>query len=395
MNTKMNCNGALTQGVKAFIYSGLVVLALACSSSERRVDDVVVSPSPSENPTDEIQKLKAEVDDARANQVDLLSPTWFASADRSLQASKKIQNEGGDYRQLFKRSAEGRMQIQRANEISKTSQKIVADVMKAREESRNSQRAAMDSGATNLEEIRTAMADADEKLISITKSIENNELDNMVDRRQDAIKAYAAVQSNALRKGKLDTAKRVVQEAIRQGAKKHAPKSLAYADEVINSTEELIRTNPRATDDINRKSDESLFFARRALLFTQEARDIAKRNPEDTVLWVEQTIQGVAEEAGAADMRDEKFDNQIASLKSKVADLKSSAAAAAVRSTSAYPPVAPKKAVKKAAKRAAPQKTGSTVITPRPGDRVTVTVEPENRQHQLKDRKSGSTKKGM
>lgn len=385
----------LAQGLQTAILSAMVVLAMACSSSERRVDDVVVYPTPSENPSDEIQKLKAEVDDARTRNVDLLAPTWFASAERSLQASKKIQDDGGDYRQLFKRVAEGRMQVQRANEIAVTSEKIVRDVLKARNEARVSQQEANKAGATDLDKIKGAMRDADQKFMNITKSIENNDLENMLDRKQDTIRAYAAVQSLAMQKGKLDTAKRVVGEAVRQGAKKFAPKSLNYAEEVINSTEELIKTNPGAEADIARKSEEALFFARRALLFTQEARDISKRNPEDTVLWMEQSISAVAEEAGSADMRDEKLDNQVTYLKNRVADLRTTSAAnaaqaqAAEKRAAAYPPTA-----KKAHKRTA-ARSGSTVVTPRPGDRVTVTVEPSKRAGLPKESKPGAHEERM
>src|ERR1044072_6918700 len=89
----------LAAGIKTIIYTALFLVAVSWSS-ERRVDDVVVSPSPSENPSDEIRKLQAEVDTAHERGVNLLSPTWFMSADKSLQAAKKIQGDGGDYRQL-------------------------------------------------------------------------------------------------------------------------------------------------------------------------------------------------------------------------------------------------------------------------------------------------------
>jgi hypothetical protein len=318
MNRKTN-KACVATGVRAVLYSGMVALALACSSTDRRVDDIVVYPTPTENPADEIQRLKAEIDSARGKNVDVLSPTWFAGAEKSLAAAQKIQQQGGDYRQLFRRSVEGRVQIQRANEISKTSEKIVQDVLKARDEAVASRQQALKSGATDMETISDAMKSADKKLVRITAAVENNNLDNMVDRRSDAIAAYREVQSHALRKGKLDTAKRVIQEAERQNAKKFAPKSLSYAKEVVSSAEQLIETNPRAAEDIERRSDEALFYARRALLVAQESRDVSRRNPEDTVLYFEQGLSSIAEQAGAEDMRDEKFDAQIDALKGHVA----------------------------------------------------------------------------
>ncbi|GEM_PF-4468089 len=341
--------------VGAVIYVSLAGLAISCASNDRRVDDIVVYPNASENPSDEIAKLSSEIEDAKTRNVPLLAPTWFASAEKSLTEARASQNESGDFRTLFKRVAEGRVQIQRANEISEASQKVVQDVLKARETANQTAQEAVRAGATNLDDIRKSLAAADEQLIEITKSVEDGKTENMLDRRQAAIKAYAAVEGKALRKGKLDTAKRVLDEAIAQGAKKYAPKSLGYAQEVISSTEQLISSNPKAETDIAKKSDESLFFARRALLFTQQARDISSRSPEDTVLWVEQGIGRVAEEVGAPDMRDEKLDNQIESLRAKVSDLQSSAVAAAQAAA-----VTEKKAVSKKAIRAsgrAPVKT--------------------------------------
>jgi hypothetical protein len=338
--------------VGAAIYISLAGLAMSCASNERRVSDVVVYPNASENPSDEIAKLSSEIENAKTRNVPLLAPTWFASAEKSLKEARTSQNESGDFRTLFKRVAEGRVQIQRANEIAETSQKVVRDVLKARETANQTVQDAVRAGATNLDDIRKSLAAADEQFVEITKSVEDGKLDNMLDRRQAAIKGYAAVEAKALRKGKLDTAKRVLDEAIAQGAKKYAPKSLGYAQEVIGSTEQLISSNPKAELDIDKKSDESLFFARRALLFTQQARDISSRSPEDTVLWVEQGIGRIAEEAGAPDLRDEKLDNQIDSLRAKIGDIKSTAANAVA---AAQASATPKKAVRASGK--APAKT--------------------------------------
>jgi outer membrane protein OmpA-like peptidoglycan-associated protein len=231
-----------------------------------------------------------------------------------LQRSKELQNKGGDYKDLFKELAQGQAQIQRANEYAKISENSLGDVLKVREEARTAQQNAKKSGATNLSDLTDDFNNAEKEFQRLTEYVENNDLKRVDNNRAKVIEKYRNVSTKFIRKEKLGTAKRIIDEAIRLDAKEYAPKSLAYAQESVSSAEKFIANNPQDAKEIDKKGEESLFYAKRALILTQQSKTLADSKPEERVLWVEQNIVNLGDSLGIADRRDEKLDVQFNAL---------------------------------------------------------------------------------
>lgn len=67
----------LASFANALIYAMLVVAVVGgCSSSERKINDLVVAPASSDNPAEQFTALENGLSRARERNVHLLSPTW-------------------------------------------------------------------------------------------------------------------------------------------------------------------------------------------------------------------------------------------------------------------------------------------------------------------------------
>lgn len=309
-----------TAALNVLIYSGLLWAVIACSSSARRVSDVVAEPKPTDNPSEQISTLESDINAAKENGVDRLSPTWYAASVKSLDRAKEIRREGGDFNEMFKRLAEGRVQISRAKDISQTSRSSLSDVIKVREEAIVSRDEAMKSGAIDLEKVQEQYASAEANFLKLAKSVEENDMKDVSSRRSEVIKEFRTAQTDAIRKAKLGPALRIIQQAKDEGAKKYAPKTLAYAEDQLKATDQFIISNPMNSSDIDAKSEETVFYAKRALRMTEQARDFDNKKPEEVALWVENVIFDVGNNLGMEDHRDLTFTEQVAQLQTSAKD---------------------------------------------------------------------------
>lgn len=302
--------------IKPLLLTVIGVVALWGCSSERHVRDIAYDVSVDENPGQQIMELEKQIAAAREKRVYLLSPSWFESAEMSLNDAKSIRDSNGDVQDIFREVAEGRAQLSRAEAFAEVSRKQLADVIKARDAALVARNSAKGAGAARLSDLQSAFNDADKEFTDMTRDVEDGKLESINDERSEMIQRYALVETMALKKEKLDTARRVLDQAIREGAKSYAPRTLASAEQTLKTAESFINSNPSQSAQVDQKSDEAVFFAHRALQMTRESRQFSEKKPEELALWVEDTLVSVGNEMGnTRDLRDRRFDEQISSLK--------------------------------------------------------------------------------
>lgn len=301
----------------------LILISASCAHSDRRVEGITVAPTVNDNPDQQISELEKQINEARNQDVPFLSPTWFESAQNSLNEAKGYREKGGDsMRDLYLSVAQGKAQIQRAREITSTSQRELADVLSARKEALQTLQKAQSAGATQLGSLKKDLADTDEKLVNLTTAIEEDNPAKAQKNKPEVYQAYLAFRYRAIQKEKLDEADRIVEEAIHQDAKKFAPKTLAEAQAAIDGTYKYIKANPDQTDDINQRSANALFLANRTLMVTQQSKSFAERKPEDTVLWVENNIERLSKDLGIPGQKNKNLESQFAVLFERTNKLK-------------------------------------------------------------------------
>lgn len=276
---------------KALLYVSTGLLLLACASGERKVDNLTVAPSASDNPADELALLDKELTTAREQNVPVLSPTWYRSAEHSCDRARTARENGRSQETIFTEIAQCRAQIERAKEAAKVSQKVLGEVLEQRKTAWAGYHAAEAAGATGLKEVSEGLMDADEHLSDLAVAVEDNNAEKAAKEKNDVIAEYRHMQARALQKEKLDVAQRVIDQAKDEGAKKYAPKTLAYSEEVMSSAEKFIENTPVTSAELDKKAKEVLFYSNRALEMTRESKKLAAAEPEDRALWVEANIQ--------------------------------------------------------------------------------------------------------
>jgi len=300
---------------------GLAMLA-SCSSSERHVDSLAVNASASDNPAEEIAKLEASIEEARKQGVDALAPTWFASAQTSLNSAKEARDNGKNFSEIFKQTAEGQAQLAKAKQFAGASESNMPEVLQARKAAWDAYHSAAAAGATNTKGLLEDFATAESDFKDLTKAVENDNLSQVGNNRQDVINQYRKLHARSLDKGKLDTARRIANQAKDEQARRYAPQSLAFAEQQIKSTEKFIENSPTALEEIDEKSDEALFYANRALQLTRESKSFASKKPEEVALWIEQNITALGKDLGTDDVRNQRLEQQFAALKDSARRLK-------------------------------------------------------------------------
>src|SRR5438270_403435 len=84
------------------------------------------------NPSDEVQRFANDMQTAVERQVDALSPVAFRQADKSLKSAIIAREKGKDAKDILHSVAEGRAQLNRANQFAELSRTNMEDVVAAR-----------------------------------------------------------------------------------------------------------------------------------------------------------------------------------------------------------------------------------------------------------------------
>ena len=153
---KLKCFGRL-------IAMTIVMLALGgCAGPKLMVQPVAVL----ENPTAAVSQLESKLAEARQNQVNVLSPTWFTKAEGSLAEAKKLQDNKGEISRIAQTASRGLTEINQAEVVARLVHSTIPDAIEGR-------RLARTAGATSLGEDYTTV----EKLfLGLTRDVENNDL---------------------------------------------------------------------------------------------------------------------------------------------------------------------------------------------------------------------------
>lgn len=144
------------------LLTAAVYLLGACAGNQLKMEPIARS----ENPTEHINRLDTDIGEARKSQLNVLAPTWFARAEKSLKDAKELLNRGDELSKVLQKIAEGRTQLHRAEEMTQLARPALTDAIKARDLARA-------VGATRLGE---DYAKVEEKFLQLTKSIEDNNL---------------------------------------------------------------------------------------------------------------------------------------------------------------------------------------------------------------------------
>jgi len=293
-------NSTLGFIARLILLSAAMIVLSACTGQQLEVTPISIS----ENPQQHINQLDKDIAMARKNQVNVLAPTWFTKADKSLNAAKTGLEEGDQLAEIFGDIATGRAQLLKAEEFANMARSTIPDAIKARELARQ-------AGATTLGDDYTVV---ENRFLYMTEAIERGNL-GYAKRRQAAVtEQFRRIELRAIKIRTLGEVRRLIEDARKKGLHKMAPQSYADAQKKLIEADNFITENPYQKEKMHRLAAQALFMARRVQPIAAQTEAVDNMEPEQIVLWVEGIIFQTTQKLGAPDMRDRSFEGQVENI---------------------------------------------------------------------------------
>jgi outer membrane protein OmpA-like peptidoglycan-associated protein len=296
----MNCLLGNKTKLTLILLSAAVLVLTACAGQQLQVTPI----SKSENPQQLINQLDNDIAMARKNKVNVLAPTWFKKADHSLNAAKEGLEEGGLLAEILENVATGQAQLQRAEEIAKTSRTTIPNAIKARDLARA-------AGAPKLGSFYT---DIEKRFLALTEAIEKDNLGYARRSQARVTEQFRRIELRAIKIQTIGEVRRLIKDARNKGLQKIAPQSYAAAEKKLAEADAFITENPYQKEKMHQLAAEALFMARRIRPVADQTEKVENMEPEQITLWAEEILYQTTQRLGAPDMRDRSFGDQIENI---------------------------------------------------------------------------------
>lgn len=289
------------------VFTGFLIFLSACSHGPK-IQELSDSASPSE----EIQKLDADMRAALAQQANVLAPRSFEQAQSALDGAKKGHDKGRDSKDILHKISEGRAYLNRTNELAITSRSNMEDVVAARQQ-------AIDAGATGF--FGKELANTDDDLRSITSDVEKGDLSDVEQARPKLQAEYRALELKSIDHATLNAARDTINQAIKEGAKTYAAKTLGVAEKKVTDTAAYIVGNRRDTNEIQSRGAAARGAADHALKITRSSKIGKKTSSEDVALQMEGEQNKVQAKHNELADKQNQLEDKSAQLENKQIEL--------------------------------------------------------------------------
>jgi outer membrane protein OmpA-like peptidoglycan-associated protein len=229
----------MSRSTNLLIASAFALGFIGCASAPSNV----VSIPNSADPSVEISRTEEMVNEARAKQMNVLSPDNFKSAEHELSKAKDYQADKKSAEKILERVSYSRAWLQLGEGKADIAKKSLGEITDARS-------GALKAGAPNL--YSKEWKKLENQLENVTKDIENGSLTAAEKKGPDLVASYRQIERDSVAKQYLGKAKVTIDAAQKDKAQEKAPKSLAMAEGKYNQTMKLIAQDPRNTAAISR-----------------------------------------------------------------------------------------------------------------------------------------------
>ena len=289
-------------------------LLLGCGGAALKVAPV----EKSGNPTDMVYQLGKALEEAKADQVDVLSPTWFARAVSSHASAKQGLEKGVELSRILDNIANGRAELQQAGVVALRSRDQLADAIAAR-------KAAQD---VNAQQFQKEYADVESDFLKLTKAMDESDFRYARERQKDVGNRYRELELRAISQSALGDVRQLLAKAEQMKVDKIAPKSYAEAKQSLAGAEAFISENRYDQKMIRRKAAEARFMAERSMVIAESGRRIEEMPPEESALWIESFLSETSSKLNLTDHRNASFKEQQAGIVSAIGALQKEFASA-------------------------------------------------------------------
>jgi len=281
------------------ILLSLFLLLSACATPQPQPTEEKIAPMKST--LEDINKFENKMENARKEQLDILSPTWFAKAEASFGKAKSKAEEGKELKDIREELTDANEYLKNAEENAKVARTMLPEVIESR-------RLALAADAPKLEK---AYNEVEGQFLKLTEAIEENNINYTKKNASKVNEAFLDLELMAIKHESIGEVRKIVEEVEKNGGKKHAPQALEDAYRHLNETDAFITENRYAADAMQNKAGEAMFFAKRARVMTDQNKKLEKMTPEETSLWMEDIVGKVTSKLQARDSSDQDMNAQV------------------------------------------------------------------------------------
>lgn len=284
----------------------ILAAAPSCQTTHGELEPIALTA----NPGEEVAKLRSKIAEAKLNNVDILSPSWFEEADSHYQIAESVYLRGGEVGEIFEQLSHGNLAIEKAMAYQTKARRLYPKVLDARQR-------ALKAGASQYPTSREHLEEANKQMLLLGEALEEDNLEWVDGNKKNATNLYREAELEAIRLSYLSEVYRENQLAESAGADRYAPKSFEETQNYISDTESFIRVDPYHRSAIEKRKEHALFLVRRLTQLTNEIKKIKYSNSENLALWYEKKIQDLSKALQLGDQRNLDFDSQFLAAEKK------------------------------------------------------------------------------
>jgi len=233
-----------------------------------------------------ISQLEQAVQTAQSNNVNLLAPRGYATAEQRLSEAYSAANKGqtADAEMYAKQGLDS---IDQARRDADRSAELLSEVMDARSK-------ALTAGAQDLYPKKLSALEKD--LSNTSAMIEKGEIENAKQQRPELRQKYADLELKSVKEGTVQRAKTAIAHARDNDADKLAPKTFKSAQESLAAAISILDADRTARGRAEAAAQQALINAERSENIAEIVRDFERRDytQEDNVLWYQDQLSTMA-----------------------------------------------------------------------------------------------------
>lgn len=252
---------------KTFLLYVLVIVIAGCSS-EPKVNELPITADTQV----ELNRVELKMQKAKEQQIDVLSPKHFASAQKALKKAHKAEASEKNKKEILHQIALADKELSLASDVAVSSHQVLHGVIEARRD------AVQAHAQMNLSD---EMNKADNKLMNMTEKIEKKDISQADAKRLDLEKTYRDLEMKSIKKEKLEISHQMIEQAIKEGAKNLTPETLEWAQKKVTANQLLIETNRHDTSVIETAASDARASAARLLKMVRTAKKSTAKNAEE------------------------------------------------------------------------------------------------------------------
>lgn len=243
---------------KIMIQILFTILVVSCSNHP-----VVEKFSDNADPRIESVKLGSDISLAQRLDVQVLSPENFSDAEYYYERSLEGLSDGDNSIKILEDVAISRAYLKKANEFAQVSRSNFKDVIASRA-------LAIHSGAKSI--FSDKFKQQDKKLMELTSDVEANDLEINTKKIEQLKLAYLDLELLSITEVNLGRSKTLIDLAIKEGAQKYAPTTLAIAQKSLNASEAFIIESRHDQSSISLRSKEVTRISEYLLKTTRDTK---------------------------------------------------------------------------------------------------------------------------